>query len=95
MQDLTNDVEERSRTLLQHAYRADASDIHFIPRKKDTLIELRIDGYLYELAILAREEAERIINHFKFLSGMDKQRKISHCISDFELYLHFCPTAAP
>ncbi len=71
MQDLTNDVEERSRTLLQHAYRADASDIHFIPRKKDTLIELRIDGYLYELAILAREEAERIINHFKFLSGMD------------------------
>lgn len=66
-----NDVIEQSRDLLEHAYRSGASDIHFTPRSCDTLVELRINGYLYELVKLAPAIAVRMINHFKFLSGMD------------------------
>ncbi|RYL92367.1 type II/IV secretion system protein [Sporolactobacillus sp. THM7-4] len=68
---MTKEVEAKSRELLKDAYSLGASDIHFIPRKEDTLIELRINGYLYQLAILSRYQAQRLINHFKFLSGMD------------------------
>ncbi|RYM06094.1 type II/IV secretion system protein [Sporolactobacillus sp. THM7-7] len=71
LNNVTNDVEERSRALLEDAHSVGASDIHFIPREDDTLIELRVHGYLYQLAILSRDLAQRIINHFKFLSGMD------------------------
>ncbi|WP_100488262.1 competence type IV pilus ATPase ComGA [Sporolactobacillus pectinivorans] len=71
MEERSNQIGKRSRELLAHAYSADASDIHFIPRRQDTLIELRIHGYLYEMAIMASDDAERMVNHFKFLSGMD------------------------
>ncbi|MFT8362152.1 MAG: competence type IV pilus ATPase ComGA [Sporolactobacillus sp.] len=64
-------VSEQCDDLLFHAYTSDASDIHFIPREEDTLIELRIHGYLYQMAILEKEQSERMINHFKFTSGMD------------------------
>lgn len=64
-------IRERCQVLLADAYSADASDVHFIPRAEETLIELRIHGYLYQMAIIAADEAERMINHFKFLSGMD------------------------
>lgn len=70
MNDLTNDVVKQSRTLLEGAYSRGASDIHFIPRTTDTLVEIRTSGSLEEMAVLSRDLAVRIINHFKFLSGM-------------------------
>lgn len=71
MENKTTDIGKKSRELLDRAYRAGASDIHFIPRNEDTLVELRIRGYLYKMAVISRGEAERLINHFKFLAGMD------------------------
>ncbi|SFG88399.1 competence type IV pilus ATPase ComGA [Sporolactobacillus nakayamae] len=71
MENLDNGTVEQSREMLKQAYNAGASDIHFSPRMRDTLVELRINGYLYELVRLDTESAERIINHFKFCSGMD------------------------
>jgi competence protein ComGA len=68
-------IEEKSRELLELAYRADASDIHFLPRFQDTLIEIRVHGYLRRLTVLPIEEAERMINHFKFVAGMDIGRR--------------------
>jgi Type II secretory pathway, ATPase PulE/Tfp pilus assembly pathway, ATPase PilB len=68
---LPDPIELRSRKILEHAASADASDIHFIPRLIDTLIELRIHGYLHQMTVMDPNDAERIINHFKFLSGMD------------------------
>nr|WP_290443591.1 competence type IV pilus ATPase ComGA [Sporolactobacillus kofuensis] len=56
---------------MQQAYTSGASDIHFTPRSLDTLVELRINGYLYECTVLNPTVAERMINHFKFMSGMD------------------------
>ncbi|MBM7646356.1 competence protein ComGA [Scopulibacillus daqui] len=64
-------VEEKGRQILCEACSIEASDIHFIPRQNDTLIELRIHSHLYELEILPKAFSERIISHFKFLSGMD------------------------
>lgn len=66
-----NEVEKKSEELLETALRINASDIHFVPRKDDTLIELRVYDHLYELDILSCDFAERIINHFKFRAGMD------------------------
>ncbi|WP_240697357.1 competence type IV pilus ATPase ComGA [Sporolactobacillus sp. THM19-2] len=71
MTEISAETVEKSRELLEHACQAEASDIHFIPRMEDTLVELRIHGYLYQMTLLPAADAERIINHFKYLSGMD------------------------
>ncbi|TCP31150.1 competence-related pilin export protein ComGA [Scopulibacillus darangshiensis] len=66
-----DEVEKKSHQILLDAFATEASDIHFLPRKKDTLVELRIHNHLYELDLLPQRFAERIVSHFKFLSGMD------------------------
>ncbi len=66
-----SEIELKSQQILKHAIETEASDIHFLPRKHDVLIELRIHGYLYELDMIPIEQAERMISHFKFLAGMD------------------------
>lgn len=70
MSDLS-DVEKKGRKILDEAYSVEASDIHFLPRADDTLVELRVGGHLLELDRLSPDFAERLIAHFKFLSGMD------------------------
>lgn len=83
------EISERCQELLEDAYRAEASDIHFIPRQEDTLIELRIHGYLYEMAIVPNQEATRMINHFKFLSGMDiGERRLPQSSAMLEVLEH-------
>ncbi|MFT8871069.1 MAG: competence type IV pilus ATPase ComGA [Sporolactobacillus sp.] len=66
-----NDVSAHCLALLRRAHTADASDIHFVPREDDVLIELRIRGYLCHESITSHAEARRAVNHFKFLAGMD------------------------
>ncbi|WP_085523372.1 competence type IV pilus ATPase ComGA [Tuberibacillus sp. Marseille-P3662] len=65
------DIEDKSREILAAAVELKATDIHFVPRKKDTLIELRVDDHLYEMENIPSHEARRVISHFKFVSGMD------------------------
>ncbi|BBN99086.1 competence type IV pilus ATPase ComGA [Sporolactobacillus terrae] len=71
MSEIDSSTLEKSRDLLKRAHESGASDLHFTPREKDTLVELRINGYLYELSVLKPSSAEQIINHFKFCCGMD------------------------
>lgn len=66
-----SDVEKKGRKIIAEAYSVEASDIHFLPRENDTLVELRVRGHLLEFDRLPPDFAERIIAHFKFLSGMD------------------------
>ncbi|GGH79710.1 competence protein ComGA [Pullulanibacillus pueri] len=66
-----NEVEAKSEDILQTAYEMNASDIHFVPRKGDILIELRVNHHLFELDLLPTDFAERMISHFKFRAGMD------------------------
>lgn len=64
-------VEKKGQQILQDAFSTEASDVHFLPRKDDMLVELRIHNHLYELDILPSDFANRVLSHFKFLSGMD------------------------
>lgn len=70
-----DEIEKKGFQILKDAYETNASDIHFIPRKQDVLIELRIHNHLYELAILSQSIADKLIAHFKFLAGMDLGEK--------------------
>lgn len=70
-----DEIEKKSYRLLSDAFETQASDIHFIPRKTDVLVELRIQDHLYELDILSLSIAEKLITHFKFMSSMDLGEK--------------------
>ncbi len=70
-----DEIEKKSFQILKDAYETNASDIHFIPRREDMLVELRIHNHLYELAILSLPLADRLIAHFKFRAGMDLGEK--------------------
>lgn len=71
MDQLEKNTVKQSRQLLNEACSVGASDIHFTPRIDNTLVEFRINGYLFEHEVFDALSAERIINHFKFCSGMD------------------------
>ncbi|MBM6617273.1 type II/IV secretion system protein [Bacillus sp. RD4P76] len=64
-------VEEHAEKLVQDAYERRASDIHFIPRKDDGHIKLRIGNDLVEKEKVPKELFTKLINHFKFLASMD------------------------
>ncbi|HEU5140509.1 MAG TPA: competence type IV pilus ATPase ComGA [Bacillales bacterium] len=66
-----NDVEQTSRSLLKRAVETGASDVHLIPRRKDTLVRFRIDDVLSDITTMSKRFSEKLISHFKFLAGMD------------------------
>lgn len=64
-------IEERGEKILQEALALNASDIHVIPHKLDASIMLRIQNRLITKETMSTSIYEKIISHFKFLSGMD------------------------
>ncbi|WP_075982291.1 competence type IV pilus ATPase ComGA [Bacillus massilinigeriensis] len=64
-------IETLADRMLKEAVRNRASDIHIIPRQKDTLIQLRIANKLIPRFILPLNECDRLISHFKFKAQMD------------------------
>ncbi|WP_139367514.1 competence type IV pilus ATPase ComGA [Bacillus alkalicellulosilyticus] len=65
------EIESQSSTILHEACVRRASDIHFIPRRKDALIQVRVEQKLIELETLPLKRLEKLISHFKFVAGMD------------------------
>lgn len=57
--------------IVKDAIRSHASDIHIIPRRKDTLIQLRMANRLIPRYQLPKEDCDRLISHFKFTASMD------------------------
>jgi competence protein ComGA len=57
--------------IITDAVRNQATDIHIIPRKKDTLIQIRMGNRLIPRLYLPKEECDRLISHFKFTALMD------------------------
>lgn len=57
--------------IIKDAIRNQASDIHIIPRRNDTLIQLRMANKLVPRYHLPKEDCDRIISHFKFTASMD------------------------
>lgn len=66
-----NEIEQKSKSLLEQAVKTGASDIHLVPRQNDALIRFRIDDMLTDNASMPKRFAEKLISHFKFLAGMD------------------------
>jgi len=64
-------IEKLAERIIKDAVRNHASDIHVVPRRNDTLIQLRLANKLIPRLYLPREECERLIAHFKFTASMD------------------------
>lgn len=64
-------IEILADRIIADAARNNATDIHIIPRRKDTLIQLRLTNRLIPRLCLPREECDRLISHFKFSANMD------------------------
>lgn len=57
--------------IVSDATRNQATDIHIVPRKKDTLIQLRLTNKLIPHLTIPKDECEKLISHFKFTANMD------------------------
>lgn len=66
-----NSIEQLAERVLTDAVRNNATDIHFLPRKNDTLVQLRIGNKLIPKISIPKHECDRLISHFKFTASMD------------------------
>lgn len=64
-------IERLADRMMSEAVRNYATDIHIIPRRNDTLIQLRISNKLIPRMYLPKEDCNRLISHFKFSASMD------------------------
>lgn len=64
-------IESLADKIVKDAIQSHASDIHIIPRRKDTLIQYRMANRLVPRYKLPKEDCERLISHFKFTASMD------------------------
>lgn len=69
---LAEDVED---IIIRNSIEANASDIHFEPREKFTVVRMRIDGKLVITNILTLEEHLKIISKLKVKSNLDITEK--------------------
>ena len=69
---LEDDVEE---IIIRKSIELNASDIHFEPREKFTVVRMRIDGKLVITNILTLEEHLKIISKLKVKSNLDITEK--------------------
>lgn len=64
-------IERLADRIITEAVRSHATDVHIIPRRNDTLVQLRISNRLVPKIQLPKEECDRLISHFKFTASMD------------------------
>ncbi|WLR49769.1 competence type IV pilus ATPase ComGA [Bacillus tianshenii] len=64
-------IEKLSLHILESALSSNASDIHFTPSSEKTTVSFRIDGRLYQHSSLGIETTNKLVSHYKFISGMD------------------------
>ncbi|WP_269432577.1 competence type IV pilus ATPase ComGA [Bacillus sp. FJAT-18017] len=64
-------IEDLAERIISDAVRQQATDIHILPRKTDTLIQLRITNSLIPRLTLPIDQCEKLISHFKFIAHMD------------------------
>ncbi|MCK5018602.1 MAG: Flp pilus assembly complex ATPase component TadA, partial [Candidatus Peribacteraceae bacterium] len=63
-------ITELFDTLVQHALRENASDIHIEPQKKSVVIRERVDGILHKILEFSHEVHERLTQRVKLLAYM-------------------------
>lgn len=65
------EIDVESSRLIEDAIGQQVTDIHFIPQKDTCSIQYRIHGQMTEQRRMTHHVAERLISHFKYMSGMD------------------------
>lgn len=68
---IVSDIEILADRIIADAARNQATDLHIIPRKDDTLIQIRLTNKLIPRLTLPKEDCDRLISHFKFIANMD------------------------
>ncbi|MGG5255076.1 competence type IV pilus ATPase ComGA [Neobacillus sp. SM06] len=68
---IVSSIELLANRIVSDAARNQATDIHIMPRKKDTLVQLRLSNKLVPRLTLPKEECDQLIAHFKFEANMD------------------------
>ncbi|MFS0635897.1 competence type IV pilus ATPase ComGA [Mesobacillus foraminis] len=64
-------IQDLADSILADALKKGASDIHIIPRGKDSAIKFRLGNKLMQRLILGNSDSERLVSHFKFTASMD------------------------
>lgn len=64
-------------TLIEYAYRSDASDIHIEPERDQSLVRFRIDGVLHDELKFSQELHDQIITRIKVLSKLRTDEHLS------------------
>lgn len=68
---IVSSIELLADRIISDAARNQATDIHIVPRQKDTLIQIRLTNKLIPRLYLPQEECDRLVSHFKFTANMD------------------------
>ncbi len=66
-----SEIEQLGDQLIEDAWSMSASDIHFVPKINDAMVQYRLDSDLFTKQTIAKDVCERLISHYKFLAGMD------------------------
>ena len=61
--------------ILAYAFEQRASDIHFEPKRRLTLVRLRIDGVLHDVHVIPKIVYEAVVSRIKLLSGCNLAEK--------------------
>lgn len=64
-------IEALANRLIREAVEANATDIHIVPKKKESHLQFRISHSLYHRMTLPQAQCDRLISHFKFTASMD------------------------
>jgi type IV pilus assembly protein PilB len=64
-------------TIFQNAYESNASDIHFEPREKLSLLRYRIDGVMHDIASLPRGIHDLLVARLKILAKLKTDEHFS------------------
>lgn len=95
-------IDKLAEKLLEDALKMNVTDIHFVPRTFDILVQFRLDHDLIVKEFLQKCTYTRLLSHFKFLASMDigEHRKpqngaMTFVLNDTELSLRLStlPTA--
>jgi competence protein ComGA len=68
---IASSIEILANRIVTDAARNQATDIHIVPQKNDTLVQIRLTNKLIPRISLPKEECDRLISHFKFTANMD------------------------
>lgn len=68
--DETSSITELVNLIVHKAWEAKASDIHIDPTQDSVLVRYRIDGIVYDIVSLPKEEQPLLVTRIKVLSGL-------------------------